>query len=157
MSFLKRLFSRKSPEPQTNLTATIGERKRSGSFSGELNLVEQGNRSKTHGYVKFQYSHTHKDLFVDTIVSQVSGGGRKLHQGLEDIARHQSEATRMVTATSRPGYFMKMGYDYSGPQQQINQRKYTQQQLQVQEQNRSEGGGGFEMEKMIVRRKSSQL
>lgn len=159
MSFFKRLFSTKSepPPPATNVAVKLGSRERSGSFSGSLELLEVADQPRHSGHVKFQYSATHNDFFVDTIVAGAVGGGAKMHQALEDIALHQTDAKRMVTATSRPGYFRKMGYDYTATQQRTNQRKFTALELAQQEQNRDERGGGFEMEKVLVRRNNAQF
>lgn len=126
----------------------VSSRKRSGSFKASIDLVRTAD-DVSKGYVNFGYSATHRTVSVDTIVSDVPGGGSKLHQALEQYAGQSTNARRLETATSRPGYFKKMGYDYTKQQHLTNARKYRPTELVAQEKNRGSGGGGFSMEKPL--------
>lgn len=129
----------------TTFSETSIRRSRSGSFTGTIVDSPGGRRG---GYSEFAYSKRSGVFDVKTIASDVSGGGKRMLSQMENIAREHG-ATSMETATSRPGFFKKSGFDYTPGQHQLNQRKYTALELQTQEDNRGEGGGGFMMHKIL--------
>jgi hypothetical protein len=130
----------------TTFSETSIKRSRSGSFTGRIVDSPGGRRS---GYSDFAYSARTGVFDVKTIVSDAHGGGKRMLSQMEGIAR-QHGATSMETATSRPGFFKKSGFDYTPGQHLINQRKYTASELQEQENNREERGGGFVLHKPLV-------
>jgi len=129
----------------TTYSETSIRRSRSGSFTGTIVDSPSGRRS---GYSEFTYSQRTGVFDVKTIASDVSGGGKRMLSQMESIAREHG-ANAMETATSRPGFFKKGGFDYTPEQHLINQRKYAGLELQRQEENRGEGGGGFMMRKIL--------
>lgn len=121
----------------------ITTRSRSGSFTGHIDDTVESRRS---GYAHFSFSHSTGEFDVKTIVSGARGGGTRMMEKMEHLAREHG-ATSMVTATSRPGFFQKVGFDYTPSQKKINALKYTADELRAQENNHNEGGGGFMMSK----------
>lgn len=128
----------------TTFSKTTTTRQRSGSFTGRIDDSPNGQRT---GYAEFAYSQTSGTFDVQTIASDSPGGGRRMMEQMERLAR-EAGARSMETATSRPGFFKKTGFDYTPDQQRINARKYSPEQLSRHENNRgAEGGGGFHMKK----------
>ena len=130
----------------TTFSETTVKRARSGSFTGHIDDSPQGIKT---GYAKFSYSKKSRVFDVKTIASNAKGGGSRMMTQMESLARENS-ATKMETATSRPGFFQKMGFDYTPQQKQINTLKYKSQELKHHENNRGEeSGGGFLMFKPL--------
>jgi hypothetical protein len=125
-------------------------RNRSGSFDGQLVM----HQSWTHtGTTDFHYSGTRNELDVSHIQSHVPGVGTQMMQVVEERARALG-ATRMITATSRPGFFQRQGFDYTRQQQLINARREAAEpgRLARDENNRGQqAGGGYEMHKLLGR------
>lgn len=130
----------------TTFSQTQITRARSGSFTGRIDDSPQGKRT---GYAEFKFSATTGVFDVKTIASDSKGGGSRMMAKMEHLAREHG-ATSMETATSRPGFFKKVGFDYTPQQKAFNARKYTAEQLEAQESNRGEGGGGFMMSKDLT-------
>lgn len=121
-------------------------RSRSGSFTGSLDYVKD---ARPAGNVSFRFSQRSGVFDVTHIVSHAPGVGREMMGRVEDIAR-QSQARSMETATSRPGFFKRMGFDYTDGQKEINRHRYSADELVREEQNRGAAGGGFVMHKPLV-------
>lgn len=123
------------------------QRTRSGSFTGKTIDSPGGVPS---GNASFRYSGTTRQMDLTSISSTAPGGGGRMMQIAEQVAR-SSGAREMVTATSRPGFFKKMGFDYTPEQHELNAKKYTAGELAAQENNKGvEGGGGFAMHKPLL-------
>lgn len=123
-------------------------RGRSGSFSGQL--VTHSAWTHT-GTTDYYFSATRREMDVQHIQSHAPGSGSQMIQAVESRAREVG-ATSMVTATSRPGFFKKMGFDYTEQQKQTNARKEIQEpgKLARDESNKGEqGGGGYGMFKTL--------
>ena len=131
----------------TTFSRTEITRARSGSFTGHTIDSPHGVPS---GNASFSYSQSRREMDLTNIVSGAPGGGARMMQVAEEVAR-SAGATSMVTATSRPGFFKKMGFDYTPAQHEINARKYTANELSAQENNKGrDGGGGFSMHKSLL-------
>jgi hypothetical protein len=123
-------------------------RGRSGSFSGQL--VAHSGWAHT-GTTDYYFSATHNTMDVQHIQSHAPGSGSQMMQAVEARAR-QVGATEMVTATSRPGFFKKMGFDYTEQQKRTNALKEERDPGLVarDESNKGEqGGGGYGMFKTL--------
>lgn len=123
-------------------------RGRSGSFSGQL--VTHSGWTHT-GTTDYYFSATRRELDVQHIQSHAQGSGSQMMQAIESRAREVG-ASSMVTATSRPGFFRKMGFDYTEQQKQTNALKEALDpgKLARDENNKSEqGGGGYGMFKTL--------
>ncbi len=145
MSGRRRSSSNEHGIEMTTFSETSIKRSRSGSFTGTTIDSPTGQRT---GYSDFSFSARSGVFDVKTIVSNQAGGGSRMMARMEKVAREEG-ARSMQTATSRPGFFKKMGFDYTEGQKGINQRKFSALELQKQEANREEGGAGFEMEKRL--------
>lgn len=72
-----------------------------------------------------------------------------MHRQAEAMAT-EAGARRMKTATSQPGFFKKMGYDYTAKQKALNVHLGTD-VMQKAETRQEKGGSGFLMEKDLRR------
>lgn len=123
-------------------------RGRTGSFSGQL--VTHSGWTHT-GTIDYDFSATRREMDVQHIQSHAPGSGSQMMQAVESRAREVG-ATSMVTATSRPGFFKKMGFDYTEQQKQTNALKEARDPGLVarDESNKGEqGGGGYGMFKRL--------
>ncbi|HEY1137980.1 MAG TPA: hypothetical protein VGE64_10860 [Xanthomonadaceae bacterium] len=123
-------------------------RGRSGSFSGQL--VTHSGWTHT-GTTDYSFSATRREMDVQNIQSHAPGAGSQMMQAVESRARDVG-ATSMVTATSRPGFFKKMGFDYTEQQKRTNTLKEARDPGLVarDESNKGEqGGGGYGMFKPL--------
>lgn len=123
-------------------------RTRSGSFSGQL--VTHSGWTHT-GTTDYAFSATHREMHVQHIQSHAPGSGSQMMQAVEARAREVG-ATTLVTATSRPGFFRKMGFDYTEQQKRTNALKEERDPGLVarDENNKGEqGGGGYGMFKPL--------
>ena len=132
--------------PKTSVVET--QRKRSGSFSEQL--VTHSGWTHT-GTTDYAFSATRREMDVQHIQSHAPGSGAQMMQAVEARAREVG-ATSMVTATSRPGFFKKMGFDYTDQQKRTNTLKEERDPGMVarDENNKGEqGGGGYSMFKPL--------
>jgi hypothetical protein len=123
-------------------------RGRSGSFSGQL--VTHSAWTHT-GTTDYHFSANRREMDVQHIQSHAPGSGLQMMQAVESRAREVG-ATSMVTATSRPGFFKKMGFDYTEQQKRTNALKEELDpgKLARDENNKGEqGGGGYGMFKPL--------
>lgn len=121
---------------------------RKGSFSGQL-VTHSG--WKHTGTTDYYFSATRREMEVRHIQSLAPGSGSQMMQAVESRAREVG-ATTMQTATSRPGFFKKMGFDYTDLQKQTNARWEVADPGKVarDENNKGEqGGGGYGMFKPL--------
>lgn len=119
-----------------------------GSFSGQLVTHDAWTHTGTTDYY---FSATRREMDVQHIQSHAPGSGSQMMQAVETRAREVG-ATSMVTATSRPGFFKKMGFDYTEQQKQTNALKEIQDpgKLARDENNKDQqGGGGYGMFKTL--------
>lgn len=145
MSGRRRGTEHESGTEMTTFSQTTIKRQRSGSFTGGITDSPHGRET---GYSEFSYSARTGVFDVKTIASEERGGGARMLSQMEGVAREHG-ATAMETATSRPGFFKRSGFDYTPQQQATNARKYTPIELSEQEANREERGGGFMMRKPL--------
>lgn len=123
-------------------------RKRSGSFSGQMVMHDAWTHT---GTVDYHFSGRDNSMDVQHIQSHVQGSGSMMMQAVEARAREVG-AKSMVTATSRPGFFKKMGFDYTDQQKVTNALKESLEpgKLARDESNKGEqGGGGYGMFKPL--------
>lgn len=108
-----------------------------GDFKGTIDLPSGS-------YAEFCYYANVGVFDVKTISSEAKGDGSKMMRMVLNEAAH-CKAKRMETATSRPGFFKRFGFDYTDAQKITNAKKFTVEQLEKEEANRGDGGGGFAM------------
>jgi hypothetical protein len=133
---------------------TIRPRKRSGSFSGSIGAFASEKRL---GGLEYYYSKSKKSFETTTIDSkrQGIGIGRLMHDHAERLAERYG-ARRMITATSQPGFFKKMGYDYTKDQKDVNSG-LDPVSLEKSERSHQIAGPGFLMEKVIQRKSHCEI
>ena len=144
---------------QLTMRNAITSRKRSGSFTGQMTFQQS---ETTVGRLEYAYSRSNRELEVTDIAnlrksSTVRGLGTVMHQQAEEHAM-ELNARRMKAVTSQPGFFKKMGYDYTTQQQGLNRELgLSQEKLTTIESTPQKERPGFEMEKILKRKDSCSI
>ncbi|MBL8511709.1 MAG: hypothetical protein JNM52_08690 [Betaproteobacteria bacterium] len=130
-------------------------RSRSASFDGHFSVQRD---SAEVGKLAYHYSASKSTFEVLDIENRkgVPGLGGIMHRHAETFAT-ELEAQRMTTATSQPGFFKKMGYNYTEAQRGINAAKFSPTELATAEAALQVKGAGFLMEKELKRKDSCAI